>query len=90
MAETHGSVLERTETAPTVAPTDNGDHDRFAHYVPKKQLEAAIFTGTPTLALCGKLWLPSADPKKFPVCPTCREVYEQMQAGDTDSPDYGK
>jgi hypothetical protein len=30
-------------------------------------------------ALCGKLWTPGRDPEKFPVCPTCREIYEKLK-----------
>jgi len=58
---------------------EEGDHERFSHYVPKnKQMESAL-TGKPVRALCGKLWTPSRDPEKFPVCPTCKEVYEKMK-----------
>lgn len=58
---------------------DDGDHERLSHYVSKAALEKAIFDGIPTLALCGKLWLPSKDPQRFPVCPECKDVYEQMR-----------
>ena len=36
-------------------------------------------SGKPVIALCGKVWLPGRDPEKFPVCPTCKEVYEKMK-----------
>ena len=36
-------------------------------------------TGKPVRALCGKLWTPGRDPQKFPVCPTCKEVYESLK-----------
>lgn len=85
------SVLEHVDTSTTTSPSNNdGDHERFAHYVPKRDLEAATFLGVPAKALCGKSWLPTKDPSRFPVCPTCKEVYEMMQLGDPDSPDYGK
>lgn len=82
----------------TVTPTDtrvdtsnrDGDHDRFAHYVSKADLEAAAFNGVPATALCGKRWLPSSDPTRYPVCPECKEIYGMMQPGDPDNPDYGK
>jgi hypothetical protein len=35
-----------------------------------------MVTGTPVVALCGKVWVPSRDPKKFPVCPDCQRLYE--------------
>jgi len=30
------------------------------------------------IALCGKVWTPGRDPKKFPVCPECKEVYDSL------------
>lgn len=62
--------------------TSHGDHERFAHYVDKnEQMQSAVF-GTPIKALCGKIWVPSRDPKKFPVCPECKEIYESLPEGD--------
>lgn len=57
---------------------DNGDHERFSHYVPKEKLMAAMVEGTPVRALCGKLWVPSRDPQRFPVCPQCKEIHESL------------
>ena len=68
--------------------TDDGDHDRFAHYVRKDKITQAALGGTPVIALCGKVWVPGRDPEKFPVCPTCKEIYEGLrdpQDGDGDS-----
>lgn len=77
---------ETIEDAPvkTRAPvsTDDGDHDLFAHYVPKAQLEAAIFDGTSCLALCGKTWLPTKDATRYPVCPECKDVFENVLTDD--------
>ena len=42
-------------------------------------MESAL-SGKPVRALCGKLWTPSRDPEKFPVCPTCKEIYEKLKA----------
>ena len=58
--------------------TDSGDHDKFAHYTSKKDLENAIFNGTPATALCGKKWLPQSDPSRFSVCPECKDIYENV------------
>ena len=58
-----------------------GDHERFSHYVPKDKLMAALVEGTPVIALCGKVWVPSRDPKRFPVCPTCKEIWETLGEG---------
>lgn len=65
--------------------TDVGDHDRFAHYIlaedPGAVITQAIIEGTPLQALCGKVWVPSRDASKFPVCPECAELKEQILAG---------
>lgn len=64
------------------APTDDGGHDRFSHYVEKAKLTDAMILGTPVIALCGKAWVPAHDPEKYPVCPDCKKVWEQMKPGD--------
>lgn len=55
---------------------DPGDHDRFSHYVigGNAAVTEALINGTPVTALCGKVWVPSRDPKKYPVCPECEEI----------------
>ena len=58
---------------------DDGDHDRFAHYVRKDKVTQAALGGTPVIALCGKVWVPGRDPEKYPVCPECKEIYEGMR-----------
>lgn len=85
MTDSPLSVLERTDTAPTVAPTDDGDHDRFSHYVKKADLGAYYMSEIIPTALCGKKWAPGHDPKRYPICPTCKEIYEGIPAGD-DAP----
>ena len=55
-----------------------GDHERFSHYVKKDKILESAITGKPVRALCGKKWTPGRDPEKFPVCPACKEIYEQL------------
>lgn len=62
--------------------TENGEHDRFAHYVSKDDIIAATFEGKVVFALCGKLWVASKSPEGLPVCPTCVEVLETLPGGD--------
>lgn len=57
---------------------DGGDQERFSHYVPREKLMQAMVEGTPVRALCGKLWVPSRDPQRFPVCPQCKEIHESL------------
>ncbi len=37
-----------------------------------------IVNGTAVRALCGKVWVPGRDPKRYPLCPTCKEIAEGM------------
>ena len=55
----------------------DGDHDRFAHYVSKEDAMKAYVEGVQVTALCGKKWVPSRDPEKFPTCPTCKGLFQQ-------------
>jgi hypothetical protein len=80
-----GTALEeRTDLTEETVPTEEGDHDRFSHYVEKEKLTEAMVMGTPVVALCGKVWVPSRDGTKFPVCPDCKEVWEGLGDGDGD------
>lgn len=63
---------------------EDGDADRFSHYVPKNKLMEAIVNGTPVIALCGKVWVPTKNPEGFPVCPVCKEIWGQMNPGSED------
>lgn len=73
---------ETIEDARTRPSTDDGDQERFSHYVPKDKLTEAMVNGTPVIALCGKVWVPSRDPKKYPVCPKCKEIWANFGKGD--------
>jgi hypothetical protein len=77
-----GAVTETTiQEITTPLTTDEGDHEKFAHYVAKDKVVESAVTGTPLVALCGKVWVPSRDPSKFPVCPECKEIYESLPKG---------
>lgn len=69
-----------TVTEPAIGPvTDDGDHDRFAHYTRRADANRAYVEGTPVRALCGKVWVPSRDPSRYPVCPECAKIREQLR-----------
>ena len=73
-----------TEVVPDIRPdlrTDDGDHERFAHYVLKDKIMDSAVNGTPVVALCGKIWVPNRDPNRYPVCPECKEIYESLPPG---------
>lgn len=77
-------VLEREELREQQSP---GDDERYAHYVRKDKIMASALSGDPVIALCGKVWVPGRDPKKYPVCPTCKAIYEGINPGAGD--DHG-
>ena len=68
-----------------VEQEDDGGHDRFAHYIKKEKIVESAVTGKAVRALCGKKWVPSRDPQKYPICPICKEIYEGLRPG----PDEG-
>lgn len=76
------STIEREETRQVEEP---GDHERFAHYVRKEKIMESALSGEPVIALCGKVWTPGRDPEKFPVCPTCKVIYQGLRPGKDDS-----
>ena len=83
-----GTALDTdTRHEERTVPTDAGDHERFSHFVPKEKLTEAMVMGTPVVALCGKVWVPSRAPEQFPVCPECKEIHESMGPDDSDSGD---
>jgi hypothetical protein len=58
--------------------SDDGDHERFAHYVEKSKIVESAVTGSPVKALCGKVWIPNRDPSRFPICPECQEIHASL------------
>jgi hypothetical protein len=83
VSDTTTVPVEAPVEAPVQAPvetpsevpldTDGGDHDRFAHYARKDDVTRAYITGEAITALCGKKWVPTRDPSRYPICPTCVE-----------------
>jgi Protein of unknown function (DUF3039) len=77
-----------TETSerPDLRLSEPGDAERLAHivYDPQgKGRAAALLTearvyGTPVEALCGKRWVPSRDPKRYPICPECQAIKDDI------------
>lgn len=75
----------------TTPQVDDGDHERFTHivlegYTPEdgefvpvgNSVVEGIINSSAIKALCGKVWVPGRDPKKYPICPTCREIAESL------------
>lgn len=73
------AVLERPDTKEETKRADDGDADRYSHYVSKDRIAESRLTGRPVVALCGKIWVPKHDPSQYPVCPDCKRIYENMR-----------
>ena len=71
------STSTTTEEDRRTVPTDEGDHERFSHYVEKDKLTEAMVMGTPVVALCGKVWVPSRAPET-------RQTYPPLNAPSAD------
>ena len=89
-AGTGTAVLERPEEETKLDDGGNGDADRFAHYVSRDRIAESRRTGRPVVALCGKVWVPSRNPERFPVCPTCKEIWESMKPGKDKGKSYAE
>ncbi len=79
--QTAGSTLLEEQ----IQSVEPGDHERNSHYVRKEKIVESAVLGTPVIALCGKVWVPGRDPEKFPVCPTCKEIYDGLRPEDPKS-----
>jgi hypothetical protein len=73
-------ILEETRTT----HTNNGDHDKFSHYVHKDDAMRSLVYGEHIMALCGKVWVVEQEGDRFPVCPECREIFNSIPAGGRD------
>jgi len=67
------SVGTELDQRPDVSNVD-GDHERFAHFIAKRDEMPGYLEGRTVTALCGKRWVPTRDPSRYPICPTCREL----------------
>jgi|TARA_R110000782_G_scaffold207288_4_gene295830 hypothetical protein len=61
----------------SAAPTEV-DEPKYAHYGEQASVTEGYIMGTPVLALCGELFIPSRDPLKFPMCPICKNIAEAL------------
>lgn len=73
MSET--SILERTDTE--IDPTTG--EPRVSHIVAKDGLTEAYIKGVPVEALCGHVFVPTRNAKKYPLCSKCKEVRDKYR-----------
>lgn len=73
--QTDQQVEERTRPL-----TGDGDEERFAHIIRRSDEMRGYVLGEAVTALCGKKWVPSRDPSRYPVCPSCREILAVLRS----------
>jgi hypothetical protein len=61
--------------------TEN-EEPRYAHYADSVSVTEGYVLGKSVLALCGKLFVPSRDPQKFPICPACKTIIDALYLKD--------
>jgi hypothetical protein len=54
------------------------DSNHFAHYADAAEVTEGYIMGTPVIALCGKVFIPSRNPEKLRVCPKCKEILDAL------------
>lgn len=63
---------------PDVDETDVNNSEPFAHYAESASVTEGYIMGTPVIALCGKVFVPSRNPEKLRVCPACKDLAEAL------------
>jgi hypothetical protein len=63
---------------PDVDSTETDEGEPFAHYAESASVTEGYIMGTPVIALCGKIFVPSRNPEKLRVCPACKELAEAL------------
>ncbi len=77
--DTPSSLNDTLLDEKTISSSEDGDHEKFSHYVEKDKIVESAVTGKPVIALCGKVWIPGRDPAKFPICPDCKKIYDSLK-----------
>lgn len=64
---------------------ESQDPGHVKHYIaPKPDRNAgaliteAMVMGTPVVALCGAVFVPSRDPSKYPLCGGCKDAFDNL------------
>ena len=85
-------TLTETWTANRTDPTTG--EPVYTHIVPPgldasgQMVDGAVLVmtarveGTPVTALCGWTWVPTRDPKQYPLCGRCEEIHAALIGGD--------
>lgn len=66
------------EDVNTDLKNDDNDEEQFAHYAESASVTEGYIMGTPVIALCGKVFVPSKNPERLRVCPICKEIMDAL------------
>jgi hypothetical protein len=61
-----------------ISRLDEDKEEHFAHYAEKASIVQGYVLGTPVLAICGKVFIPSMDPDKLPICVQCKKLADTL------------
>ncbi len=56
----------------------DSEEPKYAHYAESVSVTEGYVLGKPVVAICGQIFVPSRDPKKFPICPICKQIAESL------------
>jgi hypothetical protein len=76
-------ISTRGQTTEGPVTTDS-DTPGYAHYAESGSVTEGYITGRAVVAICGKIFVPSRDPKKFLVCPRCTELADALFLRDKE------
>lgn len=54
------------------------DSNELAHYAESSSVTEGYVMGTSVQALCGKVFIPSKNPERLEICPTCKEIVDAL------------
>ena len=54
------------------------NEEYLAHYADAAEVTEGYIMGTPVIALCGKIFVPTKNPEKLRVCPVCKKIAEAL------------
>ncbi|QQW35186.1 DUF3039 domain-containing protein [Mycobacterium marinum] len=73
-------TIERPDTEERVDDGTGSDTPKFFHYVKKDKIAESAVMGNYVVALCGEVFpVTRAAKPGSPVCPDCRQIYEQLK-----------
>lgn len=70
-------TLQSSDTS-TEYIEDVEDASRYAHYADAASVTEGYILGKVIVAICGRVFIPTRDPLKLPICPICQELSEAL------------